>query len=541
VKVKSLYIKNLAVIDEMTINFKSGLNIITGETGAGKSLIVNALKYLTGARFPKEMIRTQSDGTVIEGVFIDGNNSHTLRRIMSKTGQSKIYLDDEPIKLKQLKLISINFLDIHSQHEHQNLLNREYHLDYLDLFGQYDHLLVELKESYTNLKSEISKLGQLLSDKSELNEKIELYQFQANELSQHSFKKDDDQKYHHLYKKLTNASAIRESLEEISSTLDETDHSVKDGLFIVEKELQKILNHDLSIKSVIERLSDLFIEIDDISGDLEKYKNSIVVDDDQINEVGEKLGYLETISRKYGGSLESATEYLIFLNQKLNKKESFDEDINLQERKISQIRQRYNKLALQVSRLREKAAVEFQDSVCNLLLGMDMENTKFIVKLSKLPDGKFISTGLDECEFFISTNIGEDLNPFIKVVSGGETSRFMLAVKIVLLDKNSSPSLVFDEVDNGISGSTAEKIGGILESLSNSHQIICITHLPQIAAKGNDHFRIYKIEENNRTMTKFMNLDKTSRINEIAGLISGSDITKSGISQAKELLRGSNG
>lgn len=525
----------------MTINFKSGLNIITGETGAGKSLIVNALKYLTGARFPKEMIRTQSDGTVIEGVFIDGNNSHTLRRIMSKTGQSKIYLDDEPIKLKQLKLISINFLDIHSQHEHQNLLNREYHLDYLDLFGQYDHLLVELKESYTNLKSEISKLGQLLSDKSELNEKIELYQFQANELSQHSFKKDDDQKYHHLYKKLTNASAIRESLEEISSTLDETDHSVKDGLFIVEKELQKILNHDLSIKSVIERLSDLFIEIDDISGDLEKYKNSIVVDDDQINEVGEKLGYLETISRKYGGSLESATEYLIFLNQKLNKKESFDEDINLQERKISQIRQRYNKLALQVSRLREKAAVEFQDSVCNLLLGMDMENTKFIVKLSKLPDGKFISTGLDECEFFISTNIGEDLNPFIKVVSGGETSRFMLAVKIVLLDKNSSPSLVFDEVDNGISGSTAEKIGGILESLSNSHQIICITHLPQIAAKGNDHFRIYKIEENNRTMTKFMNLDKTSRINEIAGLISGSDITKSGISQAKELLRGSNG
>jgi DNA repair protein RecN (Recombination protein N) len=225
----------------------------------------------------------------------------------------------------------------------------------------------------------------------------------------------------------------------------------------------------------------------------------------------------------------------------LNKKESFDEDINLQERKISQIRQRYNKLALQVSRLREKAAVEFQDSVCNLLLGMDMENTKFIVKLSKLPDGKFISTGLDECEFFISTNIGEDLNPFIKVVSGGETSRFMLAVKIVLLDKNSSPSLVFDEVDNGISGSTAEKIGGILESLSNSHQIICITHLPQIAAKGNDHFRIYKIEENNRTMTKFMNLDKTSRINEIAGLISGSDITKSGISQAKELLRGSNG
>jgi len=541
VKVKSLYIKNLAVIDEIKINFKSGLNIITGETGAGKSLIVNALKYLTGARFPKEMIRTQSDGTVIEGVFIDGNNSHTLRRIMSKTGQSKIYLDDEPIKLKQLKLISINFLDIHSQHEHQNLLNREYHLDYLDLFGQYDHLLVELKESYTNLKSEISKLGQLLSDKSELNEKIELYQFQANELSQHSFKKDDDQKYHHLYKKLTNASAIRESLEEISSTLDETDHSVKDGLFIVEKELQKILNHDLSIKSVIERLSDLFIEIDDISGDLEKYKNSIVVDDDQINEVGEKLGYLETISRKYGGSLESATEYLIFLNQKLNKKESFDEDINLQERKISQIRQRYNKLALQVSRLREKAAVEFQDSVCNLLLGMDMENTKFIVKLSKLPDGKFISTGLDECEFFISTNIGEDLNPFIKVVSGGETSRFMLAVKIVLLDKNSSPSLVFDEVDNGISGSTAEKIGGILESLSNSHQIICITHLPQIAAKGNDHFRIYKIEENNRTMTKFMNLDKTSRINEIAGLISGSDITKSGISQAKELLRGSNG
>ena len=202
-KVKSLYIKNLAVIDEMTINFKSGLNIITGETGAGKSLIVNALKYLTGARFPKEMIRTQSDGTVIEGVFIDGNNSHTLRRIMSKTGQSKIYLDDEPIKLKQLKLISINFLDIHSQHEHQNLLNREYHLDYLDLFGQYDHLLVELKESYTNLKSEISKLGQLLSDKSELNEKIELYQFQANELSQHSFKKDDDQKYHHLYKKLS--------------------------------------------------------------------------------------------------------------------------------------------------------------------------------------------------------------------------------------------------------------------------------------------------------------------------------------------------
>ena len=540
-RVKSLYIKNLAVIDEIKINFKSGLNIITGETGSGKSLVVNALKYLTGARFSKEMIRTQSERTVIEGVFINGDNSHTLRRIISKTGQSKIYLDDEPIKLNQLKMISMNYLDIHSQHEHQNLLNRDYHLSYLDSFGQYDHLLNELNESYTNLKSEISKLGQLLSDKSELNEKIELYQFQANELSQHPFKKNDDEEYHQLYKKLTNASAIRDSLEEISSAFDETDHSVKNGLFVVEKELLKILNHDTSIQPVIERLNDLYIEIDDISGDLVKYKNSIVVDDAQINEVGERISYLETISRKYGGSLESAAEYLNYLNQKLSKKESFDEDIRLQERKISQTRQRYNKIALQISKLRKKAAVKFQDSVCNLLLGMDMENTKFIVKLSKLPDGKFISTGLDDCEFFISTNIGEDLNPFIKVVSGGETSRFMLAVKIVLLDKNSSPSLVFDEVDNGISGSTAEKIGGILESLSNSHQIICITHLPQIAAKGKDHFRIFKIEENNRTMTKFMNLDKSSRINEIAGLISGSDITKSGISQAKELLRGSNG
>lgn len=540
-KVKSLYIKNLAVIDELTINFKSGLNIITGETGAGKSLVVNALKFLTGARFSKEMIRTKADRTVIEGIFSDGNRLHTLRRIISKTGHSKIYLNDEPVKLSHLKMVGMDFLDIHSQHEHQNLLNRDFHLGYLDLFGQYDHLLVELKESYSNLKSETSKLNQLLSDQTELNEKIELYQFQANELSQHPFTINDDQKYHQLYKKLTNASAIRESLEEISSVLDEKDHSVKRGLFLVEKELQKILNHDSSIQSVIERLNDLFIEIEDISGDLDKYKNSVVVDDAQINEVGDKLSYLETISRKYGGNLESAAKYLNFLTQKLNKKESFGDEIQLQERKISAIRQKYNKLAIQVSKLRKKAAFEFQDSVCNLLLGMDMENTKFIVKLNNLPDGKYSSTGIDECEFFISTNIGEDLNPFVKVVSGGETSRFMLAVKIVLLDTSSSPSLVFDEVDNGISGSTAEKIGEILEKLSSSHQVICITHLPQIAAKGKDHFRIYKIEKNNRTMTKFINLDKSSRIKEIAGLISGSDITESGLLQAKELLRGSNG
>ncbi len=536
-----LYISNLALIQELEVEFSSGLNIITGETGAGKSIIMKALTYLLGGRFAREMIRSGTDRTVIEGVFRTETGSAVIRRVFSANGKSRSFINDEPVSVEKIRSLVSGTIDLHGQFEHQRLLDSATHLEYLDAFGDYQPDLERLERIYLNLKALTETQEKLVRQQEDMREKEELFRFQLQELNQYHFQPDDDIALHEDYTRLSNATAILEGIYQTIGLLDQKEVSVKALLSQADRTLNGLLKYDSKLEQLSGRIGDLFLEIDDILKELETYSGFVHVDEEELSNLSEKVSHIELLSRKYGGSLNTALKYRDEISAELEKSVSYEEEIQNLERKILQTRQEYMSLAKGIRKKRQQTAGRFEDAICRELNGMDMKDTRFSVSFRELDESEPTSRGLDRCEFFISANVGEKMRPFAMIVSGGETSRFMLAVKMVIKGKDRTATLVFDEVDTGVSGATAEKIGRLLSKLAASKQIICITHLPQIASKGTTHFKVFKVEEDGRTCTLMKKMDERERVTEIATLISGDTVTESGRLQAEKLIQGHNG
>jgi DNA repair protein RecN (Recombination protein N) len=531
----SLYIKNLAIIDELTISFSSGLNIITGETGAGKTLIIKAIQLLMGKKISPEILRTGCDTLIVEGNFITGTNSTIIRRIYRDNKQSKSFINDEPVTKKKLLKTTLLLADLHGQHDHQNLLDSNTHLSYLDSYGNYNLELNVVKKLYQDLNKCENKLQKLLLKQNELKEKSELHEFQLEELTEYPLSAEFEMNQIKEYNRLSKASDIQSSLSTVSALLEGRDSAVINSLNTITHELENVSEFDDSILAIQKRMVSNRIDLEDLILDIQKAKDGIIINPDELEIINNIISHIEMLKRKYGGSINSVIEYRNSIIQTEIESGGCNAEIDLLVNEVQQLKTELLECSKAISKYRKSTGIKLEKTIKDSLKHLNMSDTNFKIQLNSDPEN-IIESGMDTCEFFISTNIGEELRPVAKIASGGEISRIMLAIKMALQSKDIVDTLIFDEIDSGISGATAERVGETFEKLAKSHQILCITHLSQIAGKGESHYKVSKKIKDDRIVVDINKLSKTNRIGEIATLISGRKVTESSRKQAKELL-----
>ena len=535
--IKSLYIKNLAIIDEIKINFSNRLNIITGETGSGKSIIINAVDLLLGAKFKKNLIRTGEKSCEVKGDFIKNSFQYYIHRKFYINGKSETFINNKPVSVKKLKSISIDLCDIHGQHQHQKLLNVDHHLEYLDAYVKNHKEINKLElivDKIDNLKTE---LNVLIKKQKDSIEKKELYKFQLTELESIELKDGIDIKTENEFKRAINAKEIKMTLNNLLYHLENSEDSLLSQLGHNNKKLNKFIDLNDDFELFSNRIENISLELKDLCYDIFNYNTKINFDEDDVKKISDKFEILEMIKRKYGGSINSAIEYKKKISSILSESVEFGNKIKSINDELKNLNQDYKHIAQSVSKKRKNKTIEISKKIKPVLKDVGMKNTQLNFELfSDL--SKIDRKGIDNCEIKISTNLGERLKPLNEIVSGGELSRIMFAIKILLQAKDPVDTIIFDEVDSGISGKIAEKIGSLMEQLGTKRQIICITHLSQMACKGDHHISIFKKSNGKKTKVIAEKLSNKKRILEIASLISGSSITEDAKNQAKQFLLG---
>lgn len=566
---KNLSIKNYALIDELEIQFGTGLNIITGETGAGKSIIIDALSLILGERATTDEVRSGAEKAVVEGIFtisgnrkvkrlldgaeIENGDEIIVRREVSQKGQSRAFVNDTPIPIAQLKELGDHLVDLHGQHEHQSLLRPETHIDLLDDFGGLDILIRNFKTAYHDLNTELTELKDLISKRDALKEKRELYAFQIMEIDEVNPQTGEIDKLESELKILENSEKLYEVASKLYEILYDSESSIHDQLVVVRNQLEDLSGIDKAFDPLKLESESAKAIVDEITRFVQSYSSKIDFNPERLEEIRERLGVLSMFRKKYGGSLEAAIEYREKIGKEFELAENFDEAIHKLALNVESVRAKLSEIAERLSSKRREVAERVTRSIVGILAEIGIENAKFDIDIrNKVYEGDaaelkslvklgkdFYETsekGFDFVEFFISTNVGEEPRPLVKVASGGEISRIMLAMKTILAKSDRLPLLVFDEIDTGISGRIGAKVGRSLKTLSGFHQIIAITHLPQIAGMADTHFRVEKEVKGKRAVTRVARLSEDERILEVARLLSGDDVTQSSISGAKELI-----
>jgi DNA repair protein RecN (Recombination protein N) len=566
---RTLFIKNFALIDQLDLEFGPGLNIITGETGAGKSIIIDALSLVLGERASTDMIRSGADKSVVEAVFniagnkrvkdllkdmsIDSEDEIIVRREVNNRGQSRGFVNDTPVPIIQLKSLGDMLIDLHGQHEHQSLLRSETHIDLIDDFGGLDGLIKSFREKYSELSSLIDSLSELISRRDSLNEKKELYSFQIKEIDLIDPQPGELEKLESELKILQNAERLYEATTRLYQMLYETDSSVHDQLVIARNQLEDLSEIDPSFAELKDETETARAIVDEITHSLQNYSSRIEFDPQRLEEIRDRIGALTMLQKKYGGSIEAVISYRQKIGREFELAENFDDEISRLKSNVDAKRRDLSEIAERLSMKRREVAEHVSASITDILADIGIEKAKFEINIQNVvyknanPEMKplvklgndFYETdvkGFDKVEFYVSTNVGEQPKPLARIVSGGEVSRIMLALKTILAKSDRLPVLVFDEIDTGISGRIAAKVGKSLKNLSSFHQIIAITHLPQIAGKADKHFLVEKGIKGKRAVTRVRCLSEDERIQEVARLLSGDDITRAGIEGAKELI-----
>lgn len=566
---KSLTIKNYALIDRLDIEFGPGLNIITGETGAGKSIIIDALSLILGERATVDEVRGGTEKAIVEGMLtisgnrkvqrllreaeIESGEEIIVRREVSRKGQSRAFVNDTPVPISQLKELGDYLVDLHGQHEHQSLLRPETHIDLLDDFGGLEMLVKNFKAAYTELNSQMVEMRDLVSKRDALKEKRELYAFQIKEIDAIDPRSGEIDELESELKILENSEKLYEVTMKLYELLYDSEGSIHDQLVVVRNQLEDLSGIDKSFEQLKEDSEGAKAVVDEITRFVQSYSSKIDFNPSRLEEIRERLGALSLFKRKYGGSLETAIEYREKIGKEFELAENFDDTIRKLAGMVEAKRTEMSKIAERLSTKRREVAERVMRSMIGVLAEIGIENAKFEIEirnrvytegdavlksLVKLGRDFFETSdkGFDQVEFYISTNVGEEPRPLAKVASGGEISRVMLALKTILAKSDRLPLLVFDEIDTGISGRIAAKVGRSLKNLSGFHQIIAITHLPQIAGIADVHFRVEKGVKSKRAVTHVSALSDEQRVLEVARLLSGDDVTQTSISGAKELI-----
>lgn len=558
-----IYIKDYALIEEMRIQFISGLNIITGETGAGKSIIIGALGLLLGERSNVDTIREGAEKTVVEGLFdipeSYPNDHHTgfngfdiqkeilIRREVHKTGRSRCFLNDTPISLTQLNQIGDLLVDLHGQHAHQTLLKTDLHIDYLDNFGVEPTLLNKVKEIFKKYHNLTKQLAVLSQNENESQEKRELLEFQVKEISKINPQVNEEAALEKEEKLLKNCEELFQAAKSINTILYEGDTSVVEMLGRTENTIERLIEIDTIFEKWKQDIESTRITIEEMINSFQSYVSKIEFDPERLEWIRERLGLFSHLKKKYGGSIDSVIQYKIESEKKLNQIENLSEEIDSLTILIQQENTNLKNLCQTLSDMRKEVAKDLEDGIVAALKDLGLKDAIFKIRLSiqdkengfiEIDHKKILvnAKGMDSIEFLISTNPGEPPKPLVQVASGGEISRIMLALKSVLAEADKIPVLIFDEIDTGISGRIARVVGKNLKDLSKNHQVICITHLPQIASLADGHFCVEKEITKKRSYTLIRKLDQEERVNEIAKLLGGEKVTETTIKGAKELL-----
>jgi len=560
---EELFIRNFAIIDDLRIRFSDGLTILSGETGAGKSIIIQAVNLLLGARASSKMIRSGADCAEVEALFRihpesglarrlreDGReitDSLIIRRIISESDRHRIYLNDRPATIQTLCDVAENLASISGQHAHQKLLKEENQLKILDEFAGLTDLRSQAARYYHQLVPLLENLRKLCVRQAGQEKELELLEFQRNEIQQACILPREDQDLEQERVLLKHAERIYETAHQSVETLYSGQGAIAENLTVIQKNLDRIRSLDPELESMAKAISDVSFQIEDISQRFGTYLHRISIDPARIESIEARLDLLNKLKRKYGGTLEAVAEKLQTIDREIVLVSDLSDQIRNMETQIDDLKRKLIQTAETLSEKRKAAAEELSQKIEFELAGLKMQDSRFKINLEPIPaetgaawpaaDGKrIIETGMDRASFLISPNLGEALKPLAQIASGGELSRVVLALKAITAQRSSLETVVFDEVDAGIGGSAAEMVGNKLRLLSGYHQIICITHLAQIARFGRNHFRISKNVVNRRTVTAIEPLNEAERVEELARMLAGATITPATLAHAREML-----
>ena len=546
---QALYIKNYALIDKLSIEFYSGFNIITGETGAGKSIILGALGLIIGQRADLSILRNKNQKCTVEASFfvkdyklspffseneLDYDEQTILRREITPAGKSRAFINDTPVNLKTLRELALRLIDIHSQHQNLELGSRLFQLKLVDLVANNHALLADYQKQFQVYSLTKSQYASLASEADQAKKDLDYFQFQFNQLDEAKLKADEQEGLESEQNQLEHAEEIKVTFGQLSEELERDERGVLMRLKEQVNRLNKMNGYFSEAKTLHERLESCYLELKDIAEESADISERLEHDPNRIQLVAERLDLIYSLQQKF--KVKTVEELLIVrqeLENKIVQVTSFDEEITRLQGLIKEQGLQLNKLANELTKGRKAVATQFKESVVGILQKLGMPNADFQLDFAMLEQLGVM--GNDEVRFLFSANKSAEPQEISKIASGGEMSRLMLALKSLITDSKSLPTIIFDEIDTGISGEIAVKMGGILKSVSSKMQVINITHLPQIAAKGDHHFQVYKFDENEETFTSIRKLDADERIDELAQMLSGGT-SETAKETARELL-----
>lgn len=560
--IKSLYIKDFALIDELDVQFESGLNIMTGQTGAGKSIIIGALNMILGERADTEVIRQGASKAISEATMFVGKNEYLtqlleenavevseeliLRREIRHSG-SRAFINDTPVNISVLKKVGDQLVDLHGQHDHQMLLKDENHLGVIDQFDSVQPVLKEFEVEYHAMSLLQKEMRDLKRRERELKEKTDLYQFQVKELEAAQLDPFEEEELESEMNLLDNAEDLDQKASAIAEIGNGDDVSLMEMLNTIKLHLEDMSRIESEFETYLQEVNTARISIQEAIQFAERYRNGIEFNPQRLESLRQRQSELNRIQKKYQKSIPDLISYYKEVKAELNVAENFDLEIERIQKKIDQQAEILKKKATDLHNVRKRVGEQLSAEVVESLKNLGIMNGQFKVDVSwKISnkgwieiDGNSIDCTLDGCDevlFYISTNKGESPKPLAKIASGGEVSRVMLSLKSILAKEHHLPVMIFDEIDTGISGNISEKVGREMRKLSEYCQIVAITHQPQIASQAHKHYRVQKVEQEERTITRIVPLSDEEHIHEVASLMSGEEITDSALTSARELI-----
>ncbi len=551
---ENIFIKNVALIKEVNLDLGEGLNIISGETGAGKSMFIDSINFMLGGKASKDFIRHGEESAEVNGTFYIENsiildelvkreieiledNVMQIKRVVNLKNKSTIKINGKVVNIGVLKEIAPMLMDIHVQHEHQRLLSQSKHIEFLDILCGEEIVTKknELSLLYKDFKDVEKKLDQLLLGEKEKNIKIDNLKFQLEELESADLQEDEETYLETRQKILSQSEKIRLNSEKIVAALynNDDDYSAYDQLTESISLLEVIVEADSEKNYMLESLIDIQSTFEDIAHELRSFTDNLELEPNELSIVEERLGVIFKLKKKYGNTVEEILAYYNKIKLEFEELDNSDFNIKKLEKEKKKLFDDCEKVCKDISTLRKNKTKYIINKIVETLKDLGMKDVKFDIKIEK--KSVFTLSGYDEVSFLISTNKGQELKPLDKIASGGEMSRIMIAIKNLISDSYNIETFVFDEIDNGVSGRTAHKVGEKLANIGIKHQILCITHLPQIAAMADNHIMIYKETKNNETQTYINKLEEDGQVEELARLIGGAEITKSTIKAAQEM------
>lgn len=536
--ITNLHIKNIGIIEDVEIDFNSGLNVLTGETGAGKTLIIGSLGIISGGRFSKEMIRKGETNSYVELCMYEPESKYSvdgniiISREIHINGRNMCKINGRMVTVNELKDFMTKFIEIHGQNDNQNLLDIKEHQKYLDGFigSSIEGLKEKYLEYYTRYNDINKELKENYGDDKERQRKIDLLKYQINEIEISNLKESEEDVLEEKRKIIINSEKIANSLNEADSAIGE---NAIDLLSSGIRALEKIEQIDKKYEQTVSSLKSAYYELQEISKDISSFREDTYFDEQERIEIEERLDLIYDLKRKYGNSISEILQYNEEIKKEIDKIENLEERNNQLKQDQKQLKHKMTEIALKIHNLRNENAKELSIQINKNLQDLEMKNARVNIHVDYIED-EFYSTGKDKIEIFISTNLGEDEKELSKIASGGELSRVMLAIKTVLANTDQMPVLVFDEIDTGISGKTANKVAEKLSKISEGHQVLCISHLPNITALADYNYFISKHIQNERTNTNIKLLNENEVINEIARISSG-EINEATLQYATEL------